>query len=81
MLLNFMINNHFYFKHVYHVLYKIPYLPVARKTINLQSDSLSIILRTLVKKCGWFALHTILCIMKVSVKVLNYHDSKHRPCL
>lgn len=36
MLLNFMINNHFYFKHVYHVLYKIPYLPIARKTIAVR---------------------------------------------
>lgn len=42
MLLNFMINNHFYFKHVYHVLYK--YTSVAKP---LQSGSLSIIHKNL----------------------------------
>lgn len=71
-MLNFMINRHVYFKRICHVLYKIPYLPVAGKTINSQPGSLGILLRTLVKQ-PWVFAHT-------GMANLVHHEGECKTC-
>lgn len=52
MTLNLMINHHFHFEHICHVLYKILCLPVARKNLNSLSGSLGIGQRNFKVKLG-----------------------------